>query len=227
MGTTIGNACTEDTVACKLGTIEDENKSICEVKTKIFSDSENLAFGCQNFISENRNNICITTQQNNNLQVGQDHTNGFLPAKKIKGYVRVLYCNPNGFNMSKSVKVQQLFRYCFENDVDVVAMAETTTKWSSREVYRFENEVRKLTTKARFVTSYSKLDFKSPTNYLPGGTATFFTAPVSHSIKTDPFIDKLGRWQAVTVTENDVSLLIITVYRLPNTSNPGPKTTAS
>ena len=39
--------------------------------------------------------------------------------------------------------------------------------------------------------------------------------------------DLLGRWSAITYTRNNKSILFITVYRVPDTSDPGPTCSCS
>lgn len=209
-------------------TISDDSKPGKTSRNKKNSHPPNMAFGCQNFKMQKLVSTTNKATQEINSTNDNTHRNtGHIPIKKEEDHLRCLYCNPNGFNTFKTIKVHKLFKYCTEMNIDTICMAETATKWTSREIYRLKQQANKLTTQAKVYTSDSKAHSNSPSNYLPGGTASIFLALGSQLISTDPYIDKLGRWQAVTLTVKDVSLLLITDYRIPTASNPGLKTSAT
>ena len=100
-----------------------------------------MALGCQNSILRNDNKQLQRPTNRDDLHDLDSHTNGFVPLKKLDGHIRFMYCNSNEFNINKTLKVSKLFKYFVNNKVDVAAIAEIETKWSSREVFKLEREV--------------------------------------------------------------------------------------
>ena len=68
----------------------------------------------------------------------------------------------------------------------------------------------------------------SKSSYLPGGTLTsIFGKYANNIIIKQNFKDKLGKWNAIHLQHNDKTIAIITLYRIPNSSATGTRTSLS
>lgn len=68
----------------------------------------------------------------------------------------------------------------------------------------------------------------SPTNHLPGSTASVFLASCIQGIQQNGiYSDPLGRWNTVTITIHNVFIAVLTVYIIPQSLHFGSFTAAA
>ena len=65
-------------------------------------------------------------------------------------------------------------------------------------------------------------------SYLPGGTFTALIGKISNNIiETNNYSDPLGKWNATHITYNEKLIVLINLYRIPDSSAKGSKTSLS
>lgn len=154
------------------------------------------------------------------------HYTGYIPPEKPRGCIRGLYVNPHRFNTIYTLKTQQLLRCCQNISIDIVQLADTATRWTTRKSNKLAFTMNKYKSNSKIVTSDSSLPARTAAKeHLPGGTATILFHPVANwSQSSSHYIDPLGRWTAITLCIKEFSILLITLYCIPNTTNYGPLT---
>lgn len=151
-----------------------------------------------------------------------------IPVEKRPSQLRFLYINPHGFNGHHVVKVEQLLKYCSRKKVDAVIMAEPSTKWTTGEIKKLKRKFQSYSKNTTIIGSNCNVTMTSKTNHLPGGTLTMLFNSILPYLQTKSIHkDALGRWSAITLIRRHTSILFLTVYRIPNSSDPGPYTSCS
>jgi hypothetical protein len=139
---------------------------------------------------------------------------------------RIILQNPNGIKPSVT-EPDFMFslHLCHEVGAGAICLAETNINWHH---YQHSAALRRCLhrnwSSSRFQTSVPEEIFLG--NYQPGGTATLITDRWTSRVTksgVDPF--GLGRWSYVMLRgKSDISICIITAYRVCNDKSTGPKT---
>lgn len=107
-------------------------------------------------------------------------------------------------------------------------MAETSTKWTTGEIRTLKRKVKAFSKNTAIIGTNCYVTTASPQNHLPGETLTMLFNSILPYLQTKTIHkDVLGRCSAITLTRKHTSILFITVYRIPNSSDPGPYTSCS
>ena len=102
-----------------------------------------------------------------------NRTFGDVCEPKQKGIIRFMFQNVNGLGYShQSVKTVGVRNTMYNNEVDVMAMAETNINWSKiKKTQTLQQLGRRWYQTSKVVVAYNQHQKKSKSRHQPGGTA--------------------------------------------------------
>lgn len=103
--------------------------------------------------------------------------------------------------------------------------SESNTIWTSGMARALRKELVPWSSKSQIIGTHSNINTTSKKNYLPGGIVSIFMNAIYPHINTHNIHkDVLGQWSATIITQKNISILLINMYKIPDSSNCGPYT---
>ena len=99
-------------------------------------------------------------------------------------------------------------------------LSKTNGKWTTRTTDVMSAKMKELGRETRCYYADSKAHKTTDSYWLQGGLMNVITGKISSLIQHQQVkIDKLGRWIAQRVSNENKTLIIITLYRIPQGTN--------
>ena len=135
---------------------------------------------------------------------------------KKKGIIRFMFQNVNGLGYShESVKSIGVRNTMYNNEVDIMCMAETNLNWSKlRRTQSLQQLARRWYQTSKTVVSYNQHQRKSSSKHQPGGTAVMCKGEMALRAIA-PMYDtrRLGRWASQAYQgKNGMVTRVVSVY---------------
>ena len=147
---------------------------------------------------------------------------GYIDSKKHEDCVRILTINPRGIGPDNHEKINMLKQAMVDYEIDMVLFSGTDRRWNERRIETMKSTMRSVNKSVDIIASDSGEDTRSIGGYLPGGTMSIVTGRLAGMINKDKIKkDKLGRWNSVRFQSGKNTMQIITVYRIPESTQPG------
>jgi len=133
--------------------------------------------------------------------------------------MRLCSVNPNGFRVDLIEKIEQMKRAVEQNQIDCILMSSPDRKQTSSNENQIARIFRAVYQNVIVNTANSRVKSDSKTNWLPGGELLIIGGKwINHISNADTYKDLLGHWHTVKIQANGRSIMIITMYRLPDRS---------
>ena len=137
---------------------------------------------------------------------------------------RLLALNLNGCRLSDSEKIYMLIQSCKQLEIDMYFICEENTKQITRNIEKMKYELKLLRRIVEIIIADTKSQnsTKIDTDYLLGGILNAVLGNIVSMIdKEKMIIGRLGKWMAIELYHNEKQVMIITIYRIPQSSSYG------
>jgi len=147
---------------------------------------------------------------------------GYIKKEKNDQTTRIISTNVNGLRPDQNEKINQFIEFMIQNKVNIALLTETNTKWSTDVIDKIDRKLQELGRNTEAIYIDSKLYNTTTSDWLQGGIMNVITGGIkSFWDKESTFIDNLGKWTVMQLKKNDKKIIIIIIYRIPNSSEQG------
>jgi len=162
----------------------------------------------------------IRNYMRNNTIINKE---GYIDQNKLITNIRFITLNARGLDPSNNIKIERFIKSIQKYQIDIMLINEVNMKWTPANIDRMEQKLRVLGREIKVVPVDSSVWSVSKKNYLPGGVLTAIRGKF-RSLIEEEHITKgpLGNWIGIKIKHKGKSMVIINVYRIPNSSHQGP-----
>ena len=133
--------------------------------------------------------------------------------------MRLYLVNPNEFGVDLIEKIEQIKRTVEQNQIDYILMSSPDRKWTLSNENQIVRIFQVVYQNVIVNTADSGVKSYSQTNQLLGEVLLIIGGKwINYISNADTFKDLLGRWHTMKIQANGRSIMIITMYRLPDGS---------
>jgi len=134
----------------------------------------------------------------------------------------LLSLNPRGYGLDAGEKIAMMKCALNKYQIDGLLLSATDRRWSDKRIIIMKNKMRSISRDVIVIRSDSSERIQSKNEWLPGGTMNIIFSQAAALIrKGSEKRDFLGRWSPFILEVNQKALMIITVYRIPDSTIPG------
>ena len=156
------------------------------------------------------------------------YNEGYIDYTKRINNTRILMINPHGLRENADFKIEQLIQGINQHNIDIIMLSETNCKWNTSNIAKMKTKFQSIHRNIEINSSDTQEYDITQTSYLPGGTLTGIFGKYSNQIITkEHYKDQLGKWNAMQIQSENKIIIIITIYRIPDTTAAGNKTCLS
>ena len=143
------------------------------------------------------------------------------PIKESKN-VRLLSINPHGCVPNNESKMEMLKAAIHRLQIDIILMNEVNTKWNTCNLGRIERQIKGVDRESKIIVADSGEWNTTPGDYLPGGVMGIILSKCTALINNDQITKgRLGNWIAIPIQHKGKRVELISIYRIPSSSNYG------
>lgn len=148
---------------------------------------------------------------------------GYIDQNKLTTNMRFITLNARGLDPSNNIKIERFTKSIQKYQIDMMLINEVNMKWTPTNVDRMEQKLRVLGREIKVVPVDSSVWSVSKKNYLPGGVLTAIRGKFRSLIEEESITKgPLGNWIGIKIKHKGKTIVIINVYRIPNSSQQGP-----
>ena len=115
-----------------------------------------------------------------------------------------------------------------KHQIDIIILNETNIKWTPTNIDKMEQNLKRLGRETTFFVADSKLWRITNNNHLPGGVMVIIRGKArALMLEEKTTKSQLGNWIAIHLQHNERIIIIINIYRIPNSTQYGPKCSAT
>ena len=128
------------------------------------------------------------------------NNNRYIDSTKAHGNVRLLSMNPHGCRPFNSSKMHMLKQSIRRMNIDIILMNETNMKWTSTYISKIEKEMKEIDRVPIVLTSDSKEQETTSSDYLPGRVMNVILSKCSPIFQQNNVTKgRLGNWLAFSL----------------------------